>query len=372
MKLVNGMTILMAASSLMLGCSSNHESKKMKGETTSVTEAGSMKNLDETIASWPERPKLAVKEMLGKYGPPQEVSVERIIWNNQGPYKRIMVTREEIPHDFPMPHMDFLEHTVLYDVPADRADELQKFDGSVSFYRTGGELSARCDLEGHNILTLNLARDIIEGKTTAQEARVSFGEYVKQDMMGKKPAYVETLQFRPHSMMKAAFADTKVLPGAPNRETAATGEVKPDAEVLGFVMATNTNEILAAAQAQKKDVSKPVMTYAKMLQTEHAKNSAKAMKLSQSSGVVPIDTEEVDQLKQDGAKNLAAITPLQGKEFEVAYLTAMVDDHKKVISMIDDQLLPMAKNAQVKAHLKETRDHVAMHLDQAQDLKRNL
>ncbi len=32
-------------------------------------------------------------------------------------------------------------------------------------------MSARCDLEGHNILTLNLAHDIVTGKKTAEEAR---------------------------------------------------------------------------------------------------------------------------------------------------------------------------------------------------------
>ena len=366
---------MISSSLLVVSCSSDKGIKKeMKSmdEVTSMSQESSKDSIDKTISDWPARPKLAAQEMMSKYGPPQEVSSERIVWNNQGPYKRIMVTRQEIPHDFPMPHMDFLEHTVHYSVPADKASELQKFDGSVSHFRTGGELSARCDLEGHNILTLNLARDIIEGRKTAQEARKNFGENVRLDIMGAKPAYVEALQFKPQPMEKAAFADTKVMPGSPNRATASTGKVKPDAEVLAFVMAVNMNEVLAAAQAQKKDLSEGVSDYARMLQKEHGKNSDQAMKLSQSSGVTPIDTMEVDKLKQEGAQKLADIIPLEGKTFETAFVNAMVEDHQKVLTMIDEDLMPKAEGESVKSHLKQTREHVAMHLTQARELQRNL
>lgn len=84
-------------------------SKMAKDNAISTNQAlmdnkGSMLNL----TGWPERPTLAVKEMMAKYGEPVEVSSEAIIWHNEGPYKRIMVTKKEVPHDFPMPHMDFL------------------------------------------------------------------------------------------------------------------------------------------------------------------------------------------------------------------------------------------------------------------------
>ncbi len=47
------------------------------------------------VSSWPERPRLAVKEMTAKYGAPLEVSSEAMIWHNAGPYKRIMVTKKK-------------------------------------------------------------------------------------------------------------------------------------------------------------------------------------------------------------------------------------------------------------------------------------
>jgi hypothetical protein len=100
--------------------------------------AGDRSVVDKVIASWPERPRLGAQQMLASYGVPQEVTTERVVWHRPGPYKRITVTKSEDHHDFPLPHMDYIEHTIDYRVPGEKADELMKFDGSVTFDKTEG------------------------------------------------------------------------------------------------------------------------------------------------------------------------------------------------------------------------------------------
>lgn len=333
--------------------------------------------VNKMIAEWPERPRLGAQQMMTKYGPPQEATDMRLLWHDQGPYKRILVTRQETPHDFPKPHMDYLQHTIAYTVPAGKTDALLDFDGSVTVDRTAGEMSAKCDLEGHNTLTLNIAHDIVTGKMSVEEGRRAFGENVVLDMLGKNPPYVMKLQFEP-ARMDAALADKPVIPGSPVRgpksgdARAATGGNRApmgDAEVLASVIAVNDNEGLAAAEAVKKQVSPEVMAYAKMLQTEHAMNSVQAMKLGKSIKVTPVDTAAVDALRVKGAGELAALVPLDGKEFEQAYLAAMVKGHTEALAMIDDKLLKAAESTAVKKHLTETRDHVAAHLEKAESLQ---
>jgi predicted outer membrane protein len=361
-------TTLLAATTLAYSGCSAQDRGQMRAQKSGMEMSAERGAVDKVIADWPERPRFGANAMLAKYGSPQEVTSEKLIWHNQGPYKRIMVTREEIPHDFPKPHMDFLEHTISYDVPADKVGDLVAFDGSSTINRTAGELSARCDLEGHNILTLNLDHDIVTGKKTVEEARKSFGENVVADVMGKHPPYVEALQFKPASETAARFADTPVIPGSPVRATKAAGSEKGDAEVLAFVIAVDDNEVLAATEAQKKKLSPDVMAYAKMLHTEHGKHQGEAMKLGQQIGVTPVDTAAVDKLRVKGAGALAALLPLDGKEFEKAYLAAMVKDHTEVLAMIDNQLLKAAENDAVKKHLTATRSHIASHLEQAKNL----
>jgi hypothetical protein len=112
------------------------------------------------------------------------------------PWKRTIVSKEEVPHDFPMPHKDLLEQFVEYRVPPEKFDELAAYDGSVIVERTKGEISARCDKEAANLLALNLAHDIVRGEKSVEEARRFYGEAIKQMMDGNPPEYTEKLQFR--------------------------------------------------------------------------------------------------------------------------------------------------------------------------------
>ncbi len=66
------------------------------------------------IAGWPERPRLGASQMLSAYGIPQQATPEKLVWHGPGLYKRITVTKEEHHHDFPKPHMDYLEHTIEF------------------------------------------------------------------------------------------------------------------------------------------------------------------------------------------------------------------------------------------------------------------
>ena len=334
-------------------------------------------SVKKAIADWPERPKLGAKEMIAKYGQPQEATTERLVWHNAGPFKRISVLKLETPHDFPLPHVDYLEHTIAYNVPQDKVGDLIEFDASSTINRTVGELSARCDLEGHNVLTLNLDHDIVTGKKSVEQARKAFGDIVVQDVMGKHPPYVEALQFTPANPATTAFSDQPVIPGSPVRaadtDPAARQAMNQgkmaEAEVLATVAAIDLNEINAAAQAQTKQISQPVKDYAKLLHQEHGMNLDKTLKLGQQIEATPVITPAVEQAQKKGAGELAAFVELDGKAFESAYVAAMVKGHTEALAKIDTQLQKSAGNAALKQHLTGTREHVAKHLEKAKALQ---
>lgn len=375
---------VLTLSALMSGCSPAEGSKSAGADTPAANgSAGATDRtaIDKITAAWATRPRLGANEMIAKYGLPQEATSEKLTWRNAGPFKRIAVMNLETPHDFPQPHVDFLEHTIEYNVPQAKVGDLIAFDGSSTINRTVGELSARCDLEGHNVLTLNLDHDIVTGKKSVAEARAAFGEIAQQDVMGKHPAYVEALQFKPAALTTAAFSDTPVIPGSPARaadmdtdaknKLAANGNKAADAEIIATVATIDVNEVLAAAQAGTKKISQPVLAYAKMLHEAHGANMGKGLMLGQQIGVTPANTAAVEALAVKGAGELAAIVPLDGTAFESAYLAAMVKGHTEVLSMIDGKLAASANNEGVKKHLTESRAAVAAHLEQAKSLQGN-
>jgi hypothetical protein len=147
------------------------------------------------IDKWPAMSKKSANQTIEKYGPPNEAIPSRLIWYNNGPWKRTIVYRDEIPHNFPQPHSDVIENFIDYHVPPQMFSELARFDGSVIVERTKGEVSARCDMEAANILALNLMHEIVSGKYTPEQAREVYSEQTAAYVMNRPAPYAEQLQF---------------------------------------------------------------------------------------------------------------------------------------------------------------------------------
>lgn len=181
--------------------------------TTPVTSAGQVMpvahapmNASAMLASWPAKQREAGMMMVQKYGEPAVMGDRMMAWMNEGPYTKIVLMRDEVQHNFPMPHVDFLAHTVKHAVPEDKVDELFMFDGSLWVHRTRGEMTAECDLEAHNLIALNLGHDVAMGRKTVAQARA---DYVRLAMAHKNgdrsDPYTQRLVFAPEP--NAAWPD---------------------------------------------------------------------------------------------------------------------------------------------------------------------
>ncbi|MBA3785967.1 MAG: hypothetical protein H0X15_10615 [Acidobacteria bacterium] len=149
--------------------------------------------VDQIITGWKPTPQEVARTVIAKYGMPQEATAERLVWHNNGPWKRTELVNEEIPHSFPKQHPDMLKQTISYQVPTDKFDDLAEYDGSVIVERTKGEISARCDKEEANFLALNLADDIVKGKKSVKDARKFYAESVLEM---KNPEYMKGFLFQ--------------------------------------------------------------------------------------------------------------------------------------------------------------------------------
>lgn len=174
----------------------------LKAAGVSRTELGAQQRLEpsqaqQVIAEWPDAPRKAAEKLLDHYGAPNEATPTKLFWYRNGPWRRTVITADEIVHNFPTPHTDYLSQYIDYRVPPDKAALLVEFDGSVLIDRTAGELGARCDHEAFNILTLNLAHEILSGQRTVDDARELYAETASAYVMGRDAPYAERLLFSP-------------------------------------------------------------------------------------------------------------------------------------------------------------------------------
>jgi len=189
--------------------------------------------LDAAMQGWDPKQQDAIRKTAAKYGMPTEVTPDTILWKNPAPFKYICVEREMVDHRFPMPHPDFLRHAVAHRIPADKVSALIASDGSLMVDRTGGILSAKCDTEPHNLLSLNLAHDVLMGTKTADEARAEHARIAMGEKNGESHPYLERLQFQPDSEAAAMDPDAPYDASRPMNRDATSRPATP---------ATNPND----------------------------------------------------------------------------------------------------------------------------------
>ena len=152
-------------------------------------------SLQELTANWDESARAAAKRMFDKYGAPQEVTPNRLVWRDNRPWKSTTVINQDVPHNFPAPHNDVLIQVLALDVPIDKIAELAQFDGSITVNRTAGELAAHCDREEHNFIALNLANDVVQGNLNVSQARQRLTELAEAVKQGHQPSYASDIRF---------------------------------------------------------------------------------------------------------------------------------------------------------------------------------
>lgn len=195
-----------AALALLLPCAlaqgqppAVHPASGASGSTAAMSSAEAAAWVHDHLQGWPPKTVALAVTLVEKYGKPEDAGAHRITWYGNGPWKRTALLREGVSHHFPLPHQDILEQTVDYRVPEKKAADLIAYDGSLVIDRTRGELSVHCNTEEMNILTLNIANDIVTGERSVDQAMAYHAQVVEGMFIHEPETYPQKLRFKPHA-----------------------------------------------------------------------------------------------------------------------------------------------------------------------------
>lgn len=142
-----------------------------------------------------------------------------------------------------------------------------------------------------------------------------------------------------------------------------------DAQIAAIVVAANQVDIDAGKAAESKSSNKEVKAFAHRMIGDHTDVNKQATALVTKLKVTPEENVVSKGLSSDGKINLERINRLDGKSFDKAYIYQEVVFHRHVLDVIDNQLLPGAKNEELKSLLAKVRPAVASHLEHAEKLQ---
>ena len=145
-----------------------------------------------------------------------------------------------------------------------------------------------------------------------------------------------------------------------------------DPEIAAIVVTANQIDIDAGKMAQQKSTNPQVKEFAQRMVEDHTSVNAKATELAQKLSLTPKESDTSRSLKKDAEKTMTRLQSLEGAAFDKAYVDNEVAYHEAVIGVMNKQLVPGAKNAELKALLVQSGPAFKAHLKHAQQLQKTL
>jgi len=141
-----------------------------------------------------------------------------------------------------------------------------------------------------------------------------------------------------------------------------------DGQIAAITDAVHASEIEQAQLAQSKSKDPHVLSFASMMINHHTQARQREQALGMSTAASPM----LQTLSSQARQTTATLRDKSGKDFDRAYLQAQVEQHQKVLDTIDRQLMPNAKNPQLRSHLQSMRPTIQQHLQAARDAQQAL
>ena len=139
-----------------------------------------------------------------------------------------------------------------------------------------------------------------------------------------------------------------------------------DSQVIKVLSTANNGEIKQAKTALPKLKTDEARKYAQMMINDHSANEKKAQALANRLNLMPQTSTLSTGLQNDSDKVVAKLS--QSSVTDKDYMMSQVEVHRKVVTMLDKQLIPNAKNIELKNMLTQTRTAVAAHLKKAEQI----
>lgn len=141
-----------------------------------------------------------------------------------------------------------------------------------------------------------------------------------------------------------------------------------DAEIAGILVAANQGQIELNRLAVQKASSPEVRQFAQQMIDEHGEAGDNATALLNRLGVTPAETEASRNLRRNNQQTVEVLRKWEGEEFDRTFMNHEVTVHEFLSDTLENQLIPSARNRELRNFLTEVNRSVEHHLSDARRL----
>jgi putative membrane protein len=184
-----------------------------------------------------------------------------------------------------------------------------------------------------------------------------------------QPAVERTEYGQPPTPSQAA-AEPELVPAVREAKIGApVGQPLGDPEILQIVTTLDSCEIEQAEVARKKAIDPRVAAYAEQVLEEHTRARQLDQQLAASSRWKPIQSPLAEDLQGTSRRTLQALESADSAAFDALYIRGQIQQHREVVDLLENHLIPRADDPNLKLHLQNARTMVDSHLSQAKEIQ---
>jgi putative membrane protein len=154
----------------------------------------------------------------------------------------------------------------------------------------------------------------------------------------------------------------------PSQSAGASGAIS-DAEIAAVLEVINRAEIQQAELANERAEAAEVRGFAASQLTDHRAAVERQDAILQERGIPTRDNPTSRDLELRSAETRDLLADLDGADFDRAYLDAQLRQHRRLIAMLDEELIPAARDPQYRVFLAQQRGELARHLQAVEQLR---
>lgn len=142
-----------------------------------------------------------------------------------------------------------------------------------------------------------------------------------------------------------------------------------DDEIASVVAAANVNEINAGKLAVSNAYKDKVKAFAQKMVEDHRNMDQQAGQLAVKLKLNPTPSKLSDSVKAQGNEMMESlkIAP-KGPIFDKEFVGGQVMAHEQVLNLFNNELIPNARNQELKQLLEKSASKIESHLEQARRL----
>ena len=140
-----------------------------------------------------------------------------------------------------------------------------------------------------------------------------------------------------------------------------------DPEIAAVIDAAGRAERRLARDALKRATSPRVRQLAQWVLSDH--EAAKLEKVERSVSLLPLESATSADVVSNGARTAEGLASSSDQDFDRLYVEALAGEERRLVRILDGELIPQAQNSELRTLLQEVRTSTSSRLRMAEDLK---